>query len=74
MSSDKELKNESIVPSKTKGLTKYSSGLIRRGLDLAKKLDRSDVAVEAETQRTEIPKPKAQTWKCVHNFTAHSDH
>jgi WD40 repeat protein len=74
MSSDKQENNQLIVPAGNPRLARYSSDLVKRGLDLAKKLDRSK---EAARQRISV-KPdevnlETQTWKCLHTFTRHSD-
>ena len=62
MNSDKQQKNQLIVPAANPRLARYSSNLIKKGLDLANKLDRSKTI-----------KAEKQTWKCVHTFTGHSD-
>src|SRR4028119_171473 len=71
MSSDKEQKNESIVSSGNRGLTRYSSGLIQRGLNLAKELDKSEAALEVSSQTTEITKPRKLIWKCIRTLIGH---
>lgn len=77
MSSDKQEKNQLIVPVANPRLARYSSDLIKRGLDLAKKLDRSKPAVAIQTQTIPVKADDAklppQTWKCIHTFTGHSD-
>lgn len=71
MSSNKDKRNQGIVPAGNRGLTKYSSVLIQRGLDLAKELDQFQVAIEIHRQKTEITKP--QTWRCVATFSKGSE-
>lgn len=44
MNSDKEQKNKGIVPSSNQGLARYSSALIKRGLNLASLLEQSETA------------------------------
>jgi WD40 repeat protein len=75
MSSDKEQNNQLIVPSGNPRLARYSSDLIKRGLDLAKKLDRAKAALEVQRQRIPVKpdNPNLQKWKCVHTFTGHSN-
>lgn len=68
MSSDKEQRNEGIVLAGNRGLTKYSSDLIQRGLDFAKELDLSKAAIEVSRQTTEITKPQTLIWRCVHTL------
>lgn len=65
MNSDKEQRNEGIVPSGNQGLTRYSSDLVERGLNLAKKLNKSEAALKVSSQTTEIAKPRRQNWKRV---------
>lgn len=54
MSSNKDKRDEGIVPAGNRGLTKYSSELIQRGLNLAKELDQSEAGIEIHRQTTEI--------------------
>ena len=77
MSSKKDQKNESIIPSSNRGLARYSSELIGRGLDLAKELEQSRATVKADRQVIGInpddAKPQMLCWKCVHSLTGHSN-
>lgn len=77
MSSDKNQNNESIIPSENRGLARYSSKLIGRGLDLAKALEQSKVAVKADRQGNQVKvdgaKFQTQIWKCIRTLTGHAD-
>lgn len=73
MSSDKEQKNEGIVPSGNRRLTRYSSGLIQRGLDLAKELDKVEADLEVSRQTTESAKAQKLIWKCLRTLIGHSN-
>lgn len=71
MSSDKELKNKDIVPVGERGLIRYSSRLIQRGLDLAKELNKSEAGLEVSSQTTEITTPQKLIWKCIGTLIGH---
>ncbi|MBD2129759.1 WD40 repeat domain-containing protein [Microcoleus sp. ZQ-A2] len=71
MSSDNEPRNKGIVPAGNRGLTRYSSRLIQRGLDLAKELDKSEAGLEISRQTSEITTPQKLIWKCIRTLIGH---
>lgn len=68
MGSDKDQNNKNIIPSRDRGLARYSSKLIVRGLDLAKALEQSEAVVKADRKAIGITKPQTQTWRCLYTF------
>lgn len=71
MSSDKEPRNKGIVPAGNRELTRYSSRLIQRGLDLAKELNKSEAALKVSSQTTDITTPQKLIWKCIFTLIGH---
>jgi WD40 repeat protein len=71
MSSDKEARNKGIVPAGNRELTRYSSRLIQRGLDLAKELNKSEAALKVSSQTTDITTPQKLIWKCICTLIGH---
>lgn len=71
MNNDKEQRNKGIVPSGNQGLTRYSSDLVERGLNLAKKLNKSEAALKVSSQATEITTLQKLIWKCIRTLIGH---
>jgi WD40 repeat protein len=71
MDSDKEQRRKVLFQQVIEGLTRYSSDLIQRGLDLAKELNKSEAALKVSSQTTDITTPQKLIWKCIRTLVGH---
>ncbi|GET43354.1 WD40 repeat domain-containing protein [Microseira wollei] len=70
MNNNKLQKNNDLVPTEHRDLTKSSRAVIHRGLDLAREL-KSEIPINVYKQQT-YTQPLTQTWKCVNTLVGHS--
>lgn len=68
--------DQKIVQSSDQELARYSSDVVKRGLDFAKSLTQSEPPVEFGKQaiqtKVDNTKVQTQTWKCVRTLIGHS--
>lgn len=62
-----------LVRSDRRGLIRYSSTLVHRGLGLVHQVANSRAAVEVHEQRMRLSQLQRQTWECAYQLDAHED-